>query len=499
MTLSCRAQAFSVENLLRMETSTVANSSSPQPRPLTLQRQFPKLQAHSWTTNSRPLTTPEFLITSTHNNTSHVLNSNAFENSTNTFLLHHDLSDSSIVVELCHSDLWTSFHRLGTEMIITKSGRRMFPALKMRINNLNPDKHYIVRLEFLQPDTRKYRYIYHSSRWMVSGSGDKLTTPQLHVSPERPASGQAICSQTVSFERLKLTNAEPSRTGQVSLISMQKFQPQVVIQEVYNTDCSDVEHSEQYVITFPQTSFMAVTAYQNQQVTTLKIASNPFAKGFRESGKARIPFESFVTGLPNLLTYNSSASYLPGLIKPSTWPCCFQQDLNSNFINESCDTHSSVSTCEDHRAKLFKTEVKNCKTNCLNFDMKRDNSSVHEVRYKSQETIADHHLLPHSLHLQQRQEEDLKQQLQRQQRLSTQHFKMQALFHPLPVNVELLRHIPVPTIDILTHEDPSQFIPIQKKVLALPRSEHIKSEHPFNQLSDVYIKPTNSSTANSLS
>ncbi|VDN39105.1 unnamed protein product [Gongylonema pulchrum] len=33
---------------------------------------------------------------------------------------------------------------------------------------------------------------------------------------------------------------------------------------------------------FPNTAFMAVTAYQNHRITELKIESNPFAKGFRE-------------------------------------------------------------------------------------------------------------------------------------------------------------------------------------------------------------------------
>lgn len=34
---------------------------------------------------------------------------------------------------------------------------------------------------------------------------------------------------------------------------------------------------------FPSTVFTAVTAYQNQLITKLKIDSNPFAKGFRDS------------------------------------------------------------------------------------------------------------------------------------------------------------------------------------------------------------------------
>ncbi|BFZ24974.1 hypothetical protein BsWGS_28012 [Bradybaena similaris] len=395
MALSCRAQAFSVDNLLRASEKTTKApeiSSTFESVVFASQREFSKLHSHSWTASSRCLSARELLLANDESKPEHVLHSFPYGNSMKEFLLrqnqmpreelstmgqykrrfqdetinsyqfcrflrnaddkdikdvldvagatrysssadssdaeekdfrirspfkvggtsrvpsscfcHREMSfcnhpavmtiadigrsDTSIVAELCHADLWASFHSLGTEMIITKSGRRMFPALKLRITGLDPDKHYIVRLEFVQPDTRKYRYIYHSSRWMVSGSGDKLAALQVHRSPERSASGQAICSQVVSFERLKLTNSEPSRTGQVSLISMQKFQPQVVIQEeVQHSGGNDGEDGEKYVITFPQTSFMAVTAYQNQQVTTLKIASNPFAKGFRESGKTR--------------------------------------------------------------------------------------------------------------------------------------------------------------------------------------------------------------------
>ena len=36
-------------------------------------------------------------------------------------------------------------------------------------------------------------------------------------------------------------------------------------------------------LSFPETTFIAVTAYQNEEVTQLKITNNPFAKAFRES------------------------------------------------------------------------------------------------------------------------------------------------------------------------------------------------------------------------
>ena len=40
----------------------------------------------------------------------------------------------------------------------------MFPAFKVRLSGLDSNRLYTVKLDFLQPDSRKYRYIYH--RWV---------------------------------------------------------------------------------------------------------------------------------------------------------------------------------------------------------------------------------------------------------------------------------------------------------------------------------------------
>jgi len=38
---------------------------------------------------------------------------------------------------------------------------------------------------------------------------------------------------------------------------------------------------------FAETEFIAVTAYQNEAITQLKIDNNPFARGFRQDGRAQ--------------------------------------------------------------------------------------------------------------------------------------------------------------------------------------------------------------------
>ena len=146
--------------------------------------------------------------------------------------------------------------------------------------------------------------------------------------------------QVISFDRIKLTNNQLDDNGHIILNSMHKYTPRIHIlivpsaeeREAFDTlfndpvgrknsgmtksaasDSSDLASSEsdedqlecnKYRSTeckeassgsnicvddnfyrtfiFKETQFMAVTAYQNHRITQLKIASNPFAKGFRD-------------------------------------------------------------------------------------------------------------------------------------------------------------------------------------------------------------------------
>ncbi|XP_041354268.1 T-box transcription factor TBX15-like [Gigantopelta aegis] len=189
-------------------------------------------------------------------------------------------------VELCHGDLWESFYRLGTEMIITKSGRRMFPPLRLRVLGTEPGARYTISLNFVNIIWQSC--LIFSSKWIVSGNGEALADGHRYGHPDSPFSGHSLINQIISFDKVKLTNNQSRKPGQVRnslmcMSSMQRFQPQIHVEKL-ETDNSVISHT---VVSFPQTTFMAVTAYQNQEITRLKIAKNPFAKGFREAGKNR--------------------------------------------------------------------------------------------------------------------------------------------------------------------------------------------------------------------
>nr|XP_009512008.1 PREDICTED: T-box transcription factor TBX15 [Phalacrocorax carbo] len=204
-----------------------------------------------------------------------------------------------IQVELQCADLWKRFHDIGTEMIITKAGRRMFPAMRVKITGLDPHQQYYIAMDIVPVDNKRYRYVYHSSKWMVAGNADSPVPPRVYIHPDSLASGDTWMRQVVSFDKLKLTNNELDDQGHIILHSMHKYQPRVhVIRKDFSSDLSPTKPVPSgdgvKTFNFPETVFTTVTAYQNQQITRLKIDRNPFAKGFRDSGRNRTGLEAIM-------------------------------------------------------------------------------------------------------------------------------------------------------------------------------------------------------------
>ncbi|XP_023309552.2 T-box protein VegT [Lucilia cuprina] len=199
--------------------------------------------------------------------------------------IHPLLAQAVVVLET--KSLWDKFHEQGTEMIVTKSGRRMFPTFQVRIGGLDPQATYIMMMDFVPVDDKRYRYAFHNSSWVVAGKADPISPPRIHVHPDSPAPGANWMKQIISFDKLKLTNNQLDENGHIILNSMHRYQPRfhIVYLPPKNTSLDENEHSGDFrTFIFPETSFTAVTAYQNQRVTQLKIVSNPFAKGFRDDG-----------------------------------------------------------------------------------------------------------------------------------------------------------------------------------------------------------------------
>lgn len=133
----------------------------------------------------------------------------------------------------------------------------------------------------------------------MAGRGDVAIPGRVHFHPDSPARGAQWMKQTVSFDRLKLTNNLLDDNGHVScscrldtrsnvvymsicikliylciwivqiiLNSMHRYQPRLhVVLVDQSRDSQRSAHRNFCTFFFPETRFIAVTAYQNHRVT----------------------------------------------------------------------------------------------------------------------------------------------------------------------------------------------------------------------------------------
>ena len=75
------------------------------------------------------------------------------------------MAGNNVTVALEDNELWDQFKKITNEMIVTKSGRRMFPVIKVNVKGLDPNAFYAVYLEFRQIDSNRWKYI--NGEWIA--------------------------------------------------------------------------------------------------------------------------------------------------------------------------------------------------------------------------------------------------------------------------------------------------------------------------------------------
>ena len=249
----------------------------------------------------------------------------------------------SIEVSLNGQDLWKKFHDITNEMIVTKGGRRMFPILNVNIKNLEPNAMYSIVLDFKPSCSNKYKYV--NNRWVKNGGNSQrnhnlnqnnsswgshsMQPSNVYVHPDSPNFGSHWMKDAVNFSKVKLTNKstnmnstssnlknssvtqtttslsniqKPCKNQSVLLNSLHKYHPRIHVIKIgggnSNSSSSstpsasgttDENRENIFTATFDFTDFIAVTAYQNDNVTNMKIQHNPFAKAFLDA-KERIEY-----------------------------------------------------------------------------------------------------------------------------------------------------------------------------------------------------------------
>ncbi|XP_056337198.1 MAX gene-associated protein [Danio aesculapii] len=192
-------------------------------------------------------------------------------------------SRPSRVIEatLENESVWSRFHSLGTEMLLTPQGRRMFPCCRFRLRGLDPDLQYFLLMDIAPLDDLRHRF--NGEAWEPDGPGEAHLQSPVCFHPDSPAVGQHWMDSPVSFYTVKLTQDSCEREG-VLLRPMHRYQPRLYVAPV--SACLEravpLKSPDVHMFTFPKTEFYAVTSYQNPQITRLKIDCNPFMLAFRE-------------------------------------------------------------------------------------------------------------------------------------------------------------------------------------------------------------------------
>ncbi|KYM82600.1 Optomotor-blind protein [Atta colombica] len=108
---------------------------------------------------------------------------------------------------------------------------------------------------------------------------------------EKPVPGQLnakhrdTCHISLSSSVYKVGSEIGTNSRGTILNSMHKYQPRFHL--VRANDILKLPYSTFRSYVFKETEFIAVTAYQNEKITQLKIDNNPFAKGFRDTGAGK--------------------------------------------------------------------------------------------------------------------------------------------------------------------------------------------------------------------
>ncbi|XP_037534425.1 T-box transcription factor T isoform X2 [Nematolebias whitei] len=255
-----------------------------------------------------------------------------------------DPTERELKVSLDERELWQKFKELINEMIVTKNGRRMFPVLKVNVSGLDPNAMYSFLLDFLSADNHRWKYV--NGEWVPGGKPEPQTPSCVYIHPDSPNFGAHWMKAPVSFSKVKLTN-KLNGGGQIMLNSLHKYEPRIHIVRVGGPRRMITSHS------FPETQFIAVTAYQNEEITALKIKYNPFAKAFLDAKERNDNKDMREDASENHQSgYSQCDWFIPG-----TGPLCPPASSHSQFGSpislsptHSCERYTSL---RSHRSTPY--------------------------------------------------------------------------------------------------------------------------------------------------
>lgn len=161
----------------------------------------------------------------------------------------------------------------------------MFPGFAVSISGLKPKAKYTMKLDIMLRENHRFKFL--NARWLPVGSAEPQPQFETYVHPDSPNTGSFWMRHGISFRKLKITNNKDKPGGNVRgcgwgvlldvivvpmqalLHSMHKYFLRLLIEEEKrNPAGGEPKAQPRPILTmeFPETEFIAVTAYQNEEV-----------------------------------------------------------------------------------------------------------------------------------------------------------------------------------------------------------------------------------------
>uniref|UniRef100_A0A915AR89 T-box domain-containing protein n=1 Tax=Parascaris univalens TaxID=6257 RepID=A0A915AR89_PARUN len=190
-----------------------------------------------------------------------------------------------MTAKVANEEMWSKFHEYGNEMIVIKSGRKLFPRVGFEVYGVEPMAHYSLALSIVRVDENRYKF--EDGRWIVAGrvpfdeSTVSSVQPRVIQHHDGSISGIYLLKGPVYFDQVALTNDRDNEVGsKIFVQTLCKYRPRLSICRVEEEPTTS---SSEQTLLFSDAlmEFVAVTQYQNIHIVELKNQFNPYAKGQR--------------------------------------------------------------------------------------------------------------------------------------------------------------------------------------------------------------------------
>ncbi|CAL2034476.1 unnamed protein product [Caenorhabditis brenneri] len=187
-------------------------------------------------------------------------------------------------VTLKNLDVWQKFYP-NMEMVVIRTGCRLFPGFEISIEGLDPDALYTISIYLERVDNLRYKF--SGGQWKKMSDGYSILPIDKKLHMDGVKNGSDWMSSPVSFSNVHITN-DPDFSRDLNdydpilVHSLHKYRPVITVERL-----SDGKEEE---FRFPMTEFMVVTRYKNSEIVALKDALNNYSRRFqcRKQGKKRV-------------------------------------------------------------------------------------------------------------------------------------------------------------------------------------------------------------------